>query len=131
MKLRKKIMGLLQKNKAINKFFTESLKDMDDEKFYIEALNLFVGIGKNAEAAIEDWSNIIALVANFKKKFDSDTNLSIIILYYFIEVKKEIVHPFILDYFTYNNLKNSVIYDHLTKVYNRNFFEKIIKLENR
>jgi diguanylate cyclase (GGDEF)-like protein len=102
---------------------------MDDEKFYIEALNLFVGIGKNAETAIEDWSNIIDLVANFKKKFDSEINLSIIILYYFIEVKKEIVHPFILDYLTYSNLKNSVIHDHLTKVYNRNFFEKIIKLE--
>ncbi|MCK5599789.1 diguanylate cyclase [bacterium] len=126
---RKKITSLLEKNKAVNKLFLKSLRSMEDEKFYVESLNIFVDIETKYKEAYEDWGQILESYNLMKDKFDPPPSLSVVILHYFMDNKKMISHPFIMDYFSYNNLKKNAIHDFLTGVYNRAFFHQIMRIE--
>ncbi len=127
MEFREKVIEALKCDKSISELFLKSLTAVSDKKFYPEALNLFINIDLTPEEARSAWKQIIAMKDGL---FNSlKMNISLIVLYYFMEVRKTVLHPFVMEYIAYDNLRKNAIYDFLTGVFNRSFFHNILRIE--
>jgi diguanylate cyclase (GGDEF)-like protein len=108
----------------------ESTKDLIGKKtgtYYHDIIFALVQIRLPEEEAERDWAEILKHKLKISKKLKRNVGIHVATLDYYINIKRRVFNPTIIDAHEFADTASRAITDDLTRAYNRHFFDGELK----
>jgi len=132
-KIKETIISKLAEDETNNRYLIEQIEKISapelKESFYANLIDLFVHLSIKEGEAKEHWENILKHYEQICTTLARDVGLRLAIFDYFINLNKSLESPLLVEIRLFREAEQLAMYDFLTGLYNRRYFETYLTKE--
>jgi diguanylate cyclase (GGDEF)-like protein len=134
-KIKETIISKLPEGDVKNQYLIEQIEKISapelTESFYSNLIDLFVHLSIKEEEAKQHWENILKHYEQICKTLERDVGMRLAIFDYFINLNKSLESPLLVEIRLFREAEQLAMYDFLTGLFNRRYFETYLTKELR
>ncbi len=126
------ILQILDKGAADEEWLFENIERLHTDggdAVYCDLFRILVNLDFSAEEAAKHWDAVMQRREQLAAALGRDMNFRVVMLDYFLQEKKRIINPKVVEIKLYEKALNIAMVDDLTKVFNRRYYDMIIETE--
>ena len=126
-RIKERIISFLSEDEINRHYLVEQIEKIATpefaDSFYSNLLDLFVHLLIEEEEAKQHWNSIFEHYDQICNKLERDVGLRLAIFDYFININKSLESPFLVEIKMFKEAEHHAIFDPLTSLFNRRYFQ--------
>ena len=134
-KIKETIISHLSEDAANNQYLIEQIETISNPEqsdfFYSNLIDLFVHLSIDEDEAQQHWEKILKHYDEICKSLKRDAGLRLAMFDYFINLNKSLESPLLVEIRLFREAEQLAMYDFLTGLFNRRYFDTNLSRELR